>query len=298
MFGRSGARVAVGDAASGISGYGAELVQDGKLRERLMAAIVAGAAARRRARRRAGVRGFMQQLAADPVLRAKVGEMLAQLQKARGRVERRRSHKVRNSVLVLAGFGATAAAVSVPSVRQRILRLLGDLKGRGQSATSNPAPTTISDEIAVDAPLSATYNQWTQFEEFPRFMQGVEEVTQLDDTRLHWVAKIGGKRAEWDAKILTQEPDKRISWESEDGKHTRGTVMFEEVGPTSTRIRLEMTYVPEGVLEQAGSAVGLDRRRISGDLQRFKEQIEQQGTENGGWRGKIESGRKTPAKSS
>jgi uncharacterized membrane protein len=298
MFGGNSARTAVGDAASELSGYGTELVQDEKLRERLMAAIVAGAAARRRARRQAGVRGFVQRLAADPVLRAQVGEMLAQLQKAQRRVERRRSHKVRNSLLVLAGFGAASAAVSVPSVRQRMLRIVGDLKDRGQSVTSSPARTTITDEIAVEAPLSATYNQWTQFEEFPRFMQGVEEVTQLDDTRLHWVAKVGGKRAEWDAKILTQEPDKRISWESEDGKHTRGTVAFEEVGPTSTRIRLEMTYIPEGVLEQAGSAVGLDRRRISGDLQRFKEQIEEQGAESGSWRGKIESGRKTSAKSS
>jgi uncharacterized membrane protein len=281
-----------------VSGYGTELVQDEKLRERLIAAIVAGAAARRRARRRAGMRDFVQRLAADPVFRAQVAEMLTQLQKARRRVERRRSHKVRNSVLVLAGFGAASAAVAIPSVRQRFLQVVGDLKGRGELVTSNTTPTTITEEIAVDAPLSATYNQWTQFEEFPRFMHGVEEVTQLDDTRLRWVAKVGGKRAEWDAKILTQEPDKRISWESEDGKHTRGTLIFEEIGPTSTRIRLEMTYVPEGVLEQAGSAVGLDRRRISGDLQRFKEQIEQQGTESGSWRGKIESGRKAPAKSS
>jgi uncharacterized membrane protein len=298
MFGRNGAQTAAADAASELSGYGAEFVQDEKLRQRLMAAIVAAAAARRRAKRQAGVRGFVQRLARDPVLRSEVGEMLTQLQKARRRVERRRSHKVRNSVLVLAGFGAASAAVSIPSVRQRVLRVVGDLKDRGLSVTSTAAPTTITEEIAVDAPLSATYNLWTQFEEFPRFMQGVEEVTQLDDTRLHWVAKVGGKRAEWDAKILTQEPDKRISWESEDGKHTRGTVFFEEIGPTSTRIRLEMTYVAEGVLEQAGSAVGLDRRRISGDLQRFKEHIEDEGTESGSWRGKIEGGRKTPAKSS
>ena len=297
MFRKNGAKAAVRDAASELSVYGTELVQDEKLRERLRAAIVAGAAARRRARRQVGMFGLMQRLAADPVLRAQVGEMLAQLLKARRRVERRRSHKVRNSVLLLAGFGAASAAVSVPSVRQRILGVVGNVKDRGQSVTSDPTPTTIREEIAVEAPLSATYNQWTQFEKFPRFMQGVEEITQLDDTRLHWVAKIGGKRAEWDAKILTQEPDKRISWESEDGKHTRGTVVFEEIGPTSTRIRLEMTYVPEGVLEQAGSAVGLDRRRISGDLRRFKEQIEE-GTESHGWRGKIESGRKTSAKSS
>src|SRR5215204_6973326 len=112
---------------------------------------------------------------------------------------------------------------------------------------------SVEQTIEVNLPVRTVYNQWTQFEEFPRFMEGVEEVKQLDDTRLHWVAKVGGKRAEWDAKILSQEPDRRISWESEDGKQTRGTVTFEELGPSRARVRLEMTYVPEGVLEQAGS---------------------------------------------
>ena len=292
MFGRNGARTAVSDATSELTGYGTELVRDEKLRERLMAAVVAGAAARKRARRQAGMRAFVQRLAADPVFRAQVGEMFVQLQKAKRRVERRRSHKLRNAVLVLAGFGAASAAVSIPGVRQRILGVVGELKDRGQSITSGAARTTITEELTVDAPRSATYNQWTQFEDFPRFMHGVEEVTQLDDTRLHWVAKVAGKRAEWDAKILTQEPDERISWESEDGKQTRGTVVFEEIGPTTTRVRLEMSYLPEGVLEQAGSAVGLDRRRVSGDLQRFKDLIER-GPESGGWRGRIESGRET-----
>ena len=150
----------------------------------------------------------------------------------------------------------------------------------------------IEKSVEVAAPVRAVYNQWTQFEEFPRFMEGVEQVEQLDDTRLHWVAKVGGKRAEWDAKILSQEPDRRISWESEDGKQTRGTVTFEEPSASRTRIRLEMTYRPEGVLEQAGSAVGLDARRIAGDLERFKTQLEEQGAESGGWRGTIEGGRK------
>ena len=297
MLGRNGARTAVADAASELSGYGTELVEDEKLRERLMAAIVAGAAARRRAKRQAGMRGFARRVATDPVLHGQLGEMIAQLRKAQRRVERRRSHKVRNSILLLAGFGAASAAVSIPGIRQRVLRVVGGLKDRGQSVATGSEPTTVKEEIVVDAPLSTTYNQWTQFEEFPRFMEGVEEVRQLDDTRLHWTAKIGGKRAEWDAKILSQEPDRRISWESEDGKQNRGTVTFEEVGPTSTRIRLELTYLSEGVVEQLGSAVGLDRRRVRGDLQRFKEQIEEQGTASGSWRGKIEGGRKTSSAS-
>ena len=166
----------------------------------------------------------------------------------------------------------------------------GDFAGRDMER--------VQKTVEVDAPLRAVYNQWTQFEEFPRFMEGVEEVKQLDDTRLHWVAKVGGKRAEWDAKIISQEPDRRISWESDDGKQTRGTVTFEELGATRTRIRLAMSYVPEGVLEQAGSAIGLDTRRIRGDLQRFKDQVEEQGAESGAWRGEIEGGRKKGAPSS
>ena len=292
MLGRNGARTAVADAASELSGYGTELVEDEKLRERLMAAIVAGAAARRRAKRQAGVRGFARRVATDPVLHAQLAEMVAQLQKAQRRVQRRRSHKVRNSIVLLAGFGAASAAVSIPGVRKRVLRVVGDLKDRGQSAATGSEPTTVTEEIVVDAPLSTTYNQWTQFEEFPRFMEGVEEVRQLDDTRLHWIAKVGGRRAEWDAKIVSQEPDKRISWRSEDGKQNSGTVTFEEAGPTSTRVRLELTYLSEGVVEQLGSAVGLDRRRVRGDLQRFKERIEEQGVESGGWRGQVEGGRK------
>ena len=292
MFGRNGARTTVAEAATELSGYGTELVEDEKLRERLLAAVAAGAAARRRARRQAGVVGYARRLAEDRVLRAQLLEMFVQLQKARRRVERRRSHKLRNTVFVLAGFGAASVAVSVPSVRRRILDLVGDLKEGSQSVAKTSGPTTVTETILVEAPLSAVYNQWTQFEEFPRFMEGVERVEQLDDTRLHWVAKVGGKRAEWDAKILSQEPDERISWESEDGKQTRGIVTFQELGTSQTRIQLAMTYVPEGVLEHAGSAIGLDARRIRGDLQRFKEQIEAKGVESGGWRGTIEGGRK------
>jgi uncharacterized membrane protein len=298
VLGRNGARSTVAGAASELSGYGAELVEDQKLRERLLAAIAAGALARRRAKRQAGALGFARRLAEDAVLRAQLMEMFVQLQKARRRVERRRSHKLRNSLLVLAGFGAASAAASMPSVRGRILGLVGDLRERGQSAGNTSRPTTVTEAIEVEAPLSAVYNQWTQFEEFPRFMEGVEQVQQLDDTRLHWVAKVGGRRAEWDAKILAQEPDRRITWESEDGKQTRGTVTFEELGSSSTRVRLEMSYVPEGMLEQAGSAVGLDAKRIRGDLQRFKEQIEQQGAESGAWRGEIEGGSKRATPSS
>jgi uncharacterized membrane protein len=139
-------------------------------------------------------------------------------------------------------------------------------------------------------PVSTAYNQWTQFEEFPKFMDGVEEVRQLDDGRLHWVASVAGKRAEWNAKILEQHPDKQISWITENGKKTRGTVSFEERGHSRTRVTLSMSYQAEGVREAIGSAVGLDSRRVHQDLQRFKELIETRGSETGAWRGDISEG--------
>ena len=149
----------------------------------------------------------------------------------------------------------------------------------------------IIETVDVDVPVRVAYDQWTQFEEFPLFMEGVDDVRQLGDTRLHWVATIGGHTAEWDAKILEQHPDEQISWISEDGKKTRGTVSFEALGESKTRIRLSMSYQAEGPLEQLGSAAGLDAKRVSGDLKRFKELIESRGTESGEWRGEVSAGK-------
>ena len=151
----------------------------------------------------------------------------------------------------------------------------------------------IQKTIEVDVPVATAYNQWTQFEEFPQFMDGVEEVRQLGDTRLHWVASVGGHRAEWDAKILEQHPDRQISWISEDGKKTRGTVTFESLGEKQTLVRLSLGYQAEGFVEAVGSAAGLDRRRVEGDLERFKELIEGRGTESGAWREDISAGTTT-----
>lgn len=151
----------------------------------------------------------------------------------------------------------------------------------------------IEKSIEVDAPLRAVYNQWTQFEEFPRFMEGVQEVQQLDDTHLHWCAKVGGKELEWDAEILEQVPDERITWSSISGKRNAGTVRFEAVDSTRTRVYLTMTYEPEGPVEKVGSAIGVTGARASKDLERFKAFIEQRRTETGQWRGEVHGGQKT-----
>jgi len=289
MFGKNGARGAVADAAESVAPYAEQIVGDEKLRQRVLAAVGAGLAARQRAKRQFAFTGAAARLAADPVLRAQLAEMIVQLRQARKQVDRNRSHKTRNFVLFLVGAGAVAAAF--PSVRSKVRETFGG--SSDDWGFQGPPVTVIDEEVEVDVPVPTAYNQWTQFEEFPKFMEGVQEVRQLDDTRLHWKAAVAGKTADWDAKIIEQEPDTRIVWESIDGKQTRGTVSFDKLGESRTRIRLTMSYTPEGVAEKAGSAIGLDRRRIKGDLQRFKELIETRGFETGAWRGEIQGGVET-----
>jgi uncharacterized membrane protein len=191
-----------------------------------------------------------------------LAELAAQLKRIVSRVEKRHSHKLRNILLVAGGVGAAAA--------------VGWWRRDSQSvAPSMSGPSSVDAEIEVGVPVSAAYNQWTQFEEFPRFMEGVDEVTKLDDTLMHWAATIAGRHAEWDAKIIEQERDRRITWESVDGKRNRGTVTFEPKGPTRSRIRLHMSYQADGTAEQVGSAIGLDSRRVHADLARFRELVEE-----------------------
>ena len=145
----------------------------------------------------------------------------------------------------------------------------------------------VEKSIVVDVPVSAAYNQWTQFESFPHFMDGVKEVRQLDDKRLHWRAEIGGREKEWDAMIATQEPDRCVAWHSTSGPQNAGRVRFEQMDPTHTRVSLEMDFDPEGFVESAGDALGFPERQVTSDLKHFKEFIEQRGQETGSWRGEI-----------
>jgi uncharacterized membrane protein len=150
----------------------------------------------------------------------------------------------------------------------------------------------IEKSIEVEAPLSTVYNQWTQFEEFPEFMDGIEQVTQIDEKRLHWKARIAGKEREWDAEIFEQVPDQRIAWRSTSGTMNSGMVNFEPAGPDRTIVRLKINYEPEGVMESIGNAMGVVSGHVQGDLERFKTFIEARGSETGGWRGSIR-GRKS-----
>ena len=145
----------------------------------------------------------------------------------------------------------------------------------------------IEASIDVNVPVRTAYDQWTQFEEFPRFMDAVESVKQLDDTRLHWVAEIAGVRKEWDAEITQQEPDQRVAWNSTSGAENAGAVDFHRVDDHHTRITLTMDVDPEGVVENVGNALGVPERQVEGDLKRFKEFIEQKGAQSGAWRGTV-----------
>ena len=148
----------------------------------------------------------------------------------------------------------------------------------------------FNDTIDVDCPVRAVYDQWTQFEEFPHFMEGVKSVRQVDDTHLHWVGEIAGVEREWDAEIVEQEPDRVIAWRGLGGVINHGRLTFTPVDD-ATRVELDLEVEPEGFVEQVGDKLGFVKARVKGDLKRFKEYIESRVLPTGAWRGEVHGGR-------
>ena len=149
----------------------------------------------------------------------------------------------------------------------------------------------IQQSVDVDVPVSVAYNQWTQFESFPQFMSGVESITQVDDTRNHWVTNIAGVEREFDTEITEQHPDERIAWRSVAGDAEQaGVVTFHRLSDTSTRVMIQIDWQPSSVAEKVGSAVNVDDWQVKRDAKRFKEFIESRGQETGSWRGDVEAG--------
>jgi uncharacterized membrane protein len=148
---------------------------------------------------------------------------------------------------------------------------------------------SVVESVDVKVPVGTAYNQWTQFEEFPRFMEGVKSVRQIDDTHLRWVADVGGVEKEWDAEITEQHPDERVAWRATSGAENAGVVTFHRIDDETTRVTLQMDADPEGLVENIGTALGFLERRVEGDLERFREYIESRGTETGAWRGEVEA---------
>ena len=146
----------------------------------------------------------------------------------------------------------------------------------------------ILEAVDVEVPVGTAYDQWTQFETFPKFMEGVKSVRQLDDTTLEWVADVAGREKRWEAKITEQEPDKRIAWTSIEGAHNAGVVTFHRIDDGTSRVTLQLDVDPDGPVENVGDALGLVSRQVKGDMKRFKEFIEERRHETGAWRGEVD----------
>ncbi|MEA2549346.1 MAG: hypothetical protein QOE42_1944 [Chloroflexota bacterium] len=146
----------------------------------------------------------------------------------------------------------------------------------------------IMEAVAVHEPVRTAYDQWTQFESNPKFMEGVKSVRQLDATTLEWVADVAGREKRWKAKITEQEPDQRIAWTSTEGAHNAGVVTFHRLDDATSRVALQLDVDPEGPVENVGDALGLVTRRVKGDMERFRDFIEARGTETGAWRGEVD----------
>jgi uncharacterized membrane protein len=194
-------------------------------------------------------------------------------------------------------LGRLATVAALAAGGYWLKKKMGSQTSRGTGELS-----FAQDSIEVDVPISTAYNQWTQFEEFPRFMQDVEEVRQIDDTHLHWRARIAGKPVEWDSEITTQIPDRRISWRSTSGPPNSGAVSFDRVSENRTRVTLRMSYRAPGVAEKIGDALGAVRMELSGNLHRFADFIQSRQHETGAWRGTVggaasasDAGRAQPA---
>jgi uncharacterized membrane protein len=154
--------------------------------------------------------------------------------------------------------------------------------------------TNVTHSIDAAVPVRVAYDQWTRFESFPQFMDGVERIDQITDTRTHWVTRIAGVQREFDAVITEQHPDERIAWTTENGTHQAGVVTFHRLDDRTTRVTLQLDHDPEGLVEKAGDALGIVQRRVRGDLENFKTLVESQGAPAGGWRGDVEAPPQAP----
>lgn len=153
--------------------------------------------------------------------------------------------------------------------------------------SSSGMTSTVEESIDINVPVSTAYNQWTQFEDFPKFMESVHEIRQIDDTHLHWRADVAGKEEQWVAEITEQIPDQRIAWRSTGGVQNAGVATFHKISDSTTRVMLQMDYTPQSIDEKIGDALGLVRMQLRRNLNRFKELVESRGVETGAWRGTV-----------
>jgi uncharacterized membrane protein len=271
VFGRS--RTSQLETAAAAAKPYAEWVVDPRVREHAVSALASTLRARDRLLASVGIAGLAWRLANDEALQGELRRVMGELRELGNRTEWRRARRRRRRRMVVGGL--TVASVAAAAAAARVI-------GRG---------SRIEKSIDVEVPITTAYNQWTQFEEFPMFMEGVDRVEQLDDAHLHWMVSFGGRRHEFDAEIIEQRPDVQIAWRTTAGKQQDGNVTFHRLAEERTRITVQMEWKPEGLYEQLGRLLGVAERRVKGDLQRFKQLIESRGLESGGWRGEVDQAR-------
>ncbi|GAB2747409.1 SRPBCC family protein [Amycolatopsis magusensis] len=147
---------------------------------------------------------------------------------------------------------------------------------------------SITKSVDVEVPIGTVYNQWTQFEDFPQFMEGVDRIEQLDDKHTRWEVSVAGVSRQFEATITEQHPEERVAWTSDSGPNHAGVVTFHRIADGTTRVTAQLDIDPEGFVEQAADKLGILDRRVQGDLDRFKVFIEQRGRETGAWRGDVQ----------
>lgn len=149
---------------------------------------------------------------------------------------------------------------------------------------------THEHSVVVDRPITMVYDQWTQFESYPAFMDNVAAVEQLDDALTHWKVSVAGVEREYDAQILEQRPGEVIAWQSLSGPRQAGRVSFAPLDADRTRVTLRLDFEPHGITENVGETVGVVAASVEDSLERFKDFIEDRGAADGGWRGTIVDG--------
>jgi len=145
----------------------------------------------------------------------------------------------------------------------------------------------IIETVDVDVPVTTAYDQWTQFETFPQFLSYVKEITQQDATHNHWTVNIGGVQREFDTVVTEQLPDERVAWTTVEGKDHAGVVTFHKLGPSKSRVTVQLDWEAESLVEKVGAALNIDDHAIKKDLKQFKEFIESRPSETGAWRGDV-----------
>ncbi|MDX6592029.1 MAG: hypothetical protein QOJ13_1225 [Gaiellales bacterium] len=251
------------------------IIRDNEVRERA-GRVISSAAALQHSVKKRGLKGSAQNKHAAGHLSA-IAHEVAEIARRSTKQTKRRS---RSRVWPFAiGGGLVAAGVVA-------WRRFGD---RAEPAsTGHGGNSEVEQSVDLAVPVREAYNQWTQFEEFPRFMDGVDTVQQLDDTHLLWRATVAGQPREWRAKITEQMPDERIAWRALDGSGPDGVVTFHHIDDANSRVMVQIRYAPERLREKAGSAIGLDTMQVKGDLRRFKDLIEGRGVASGAWRGEVD----------